>query len=485
MRILLFITAIFLTINADSQKLVKEYYDWAQTKIKREYYIDSYGTLNGSYKAYSEYGGILKQGQCKNDGPIGKWIENYENGKLRYIKTYDVPGTYDFQVKDGKIIAYYEDGKTIKYERNFKDMELDGVWKEYNEKGILIKEGIYINGAFQPTGITKIKYDEEQEILKKLEAEKILKNQQEYLKTISEADITLEEKNYSKALLLYQSASKLKENDQYSKEKIAAINETIAQNSIYLIEYYKREYDSLRADKIYYSNTIPVIKNSGTTPGWDVTKYGKVTKAVYDKSQCNMYYNIDKPWESVNLDRPDITYDDIDSDWLLNCMNSNKAFYTPIQILVTQSFQSYVSALKKEKVKIRETKAEYNYKYNDFSYYYDKEIFLNTLTSAKNTYVKAKSLIKSELIVQGKINEILSLNKSNKKKILFEKFQIVLNDYLSLTNELMSIQSQQDNFSNMISFLDKVISLYSMDTKEIEKELKKAETIDQIKSILK
>jgi len=89
MKIILTITMFALTINAYSQKLVKEHYDWAKTKIKREYYTDAYGTLNGSYKAYSEYGGIMKQGQCKDDGPIGKWIENYENGKLHYIKIYD------------------------------------------------------------------------------------------------------------------------------------------------------------------------------------------------------------------------------------------------------------------------------------------------------------------------------------------------------------------------------------------------------------
>ena len=104
MKIFFTIVIVALSINAYSQKLVKEYYDWGKTKIKREYYTDAYGTLNGSYKAYSEYGGIMKQGQCKDDGPIGKWIENYDNGKLHYIKIYDTPGTYDFQVKDGKII---------------------------------------------------------------------------------------------------------------------------------------------------------------------------------------------------------------------------------------------------------------------------------------------------------------------------------------------------------------------------------------------
>jgi antitoxin component YwqK of YwqJK toxin-antitoxin module len=106
MKKLFTIAILALTFNAYSQKLQREYYDWAKTKIKREYYTDSYGKLNGSYKAYSEYGGILKQGQCKDDGPIGKWIENYDDGKLRFVKYYDIPGTFNFQVIDGKIISY-------------------------------------------------------------------------------------------------------------------------------------------------------------------------------------------------------------------------------------------------------------------------------------------------------------------------------------------------------------------------------------------
>ena len=107
---IILLASLVLTINAFSQKLERTYYDYRKTKIQSEYYINAYGEKNGSYKGYSEYGGILLQGSFKDGQPIGKWIENYEDGKLHYIKIYNTPGS-NFTVNDGKIITYYENGK--------------------------------------------------------------------------------------------------------------------------------------------------------------------------------------------------------------------------------------------------------------------------------------------------------------------------------------------------------------------------------------
>ena len=207
MKSIFTILLLTLSLNAFSQKLVKEYYDWNETKIKKEYYTDAYGTLNGSFKAYSEYGGVMKQGQCKNDGPIGKWIENYDNGKLHYIKYYDTPGTNDFQVINGKVFCYYEDGKTLKFERHFKNFELDGVYKLYEENGVLAEDDFYINGKSE----NERKYDEKQKIEREVIAQK---NAEEYKKIIPEADKAYLEKNYKKALELYDNASKLVGNNK-------------------------------------------------------------------------------------------------------------------------------------------------------------------------------------------------------------------------------------------------------------------------------
>ena len=203
MRTIFTITILTLTINVYSQKLVKTYWDYRKTKIQSEYYSDAYGTKNGAYKGYSEYGGILLQGSYKDDAPIGKWTENYLDGKLHFIKIYTSPGYTNFDVNDGKIISYYEDGKTIKYERNFKNHELDGDCKEYDETGKIIKEGIYVNGVFEKTGISKKLYEEEQEKQKQLEAEMLLKKTDEYKKIIPAADKAYDAKDLynSKALI--------------------------------------------------------------------------------------------------------------------------------------------------------------------------------------------------------------------------------------------------------------------------------------------
>ena len=73
---------------------------------------------------------------------------------------------------DGKIISYYENGKTINSIKNYKNSQLDGEYKEYDESGVLIEEGNYVNGVFERTGESKRKYDEDQAEKEKLIAEK-------------------------------------------------------------------------------------------------------------------------------------------------------------------------------------------------------------------------------------------------------------------------------------------------------------------------
>jgi antitoxin component YwqK of YwqJK toxin-antitoxin module len=479
MRKFFTIAILALSINAYSQKLVKEYYDWAKTKIKREYYTDAYGTLNGSYKAYSEYGGIMKQGQCKDDGPIGKWIENYDNGKLHYIKIYDTPGTYDFQVKDGKIISYYEDGKTIKYERNFKNMELDGVWKEYDEKGIITKEGKYVNGVFEPTGITKIKYDEEQALI-------LLKNTEEYKKIIPEADKAFIAKDFNKALELYKSASELMVNEKHPKDKISEILETYHTNSKFFIEYIKSQYDSIVADfneikqnfkireiKQYdeYSQT-PRIKEPLEAKFYT---YGNEYTYCTDCFSFDNFYKCDckEPWNEHN---PTVG---------LKCFELNKNYYEPYQIIITESFLKFNKALDDEEKNVKNSKTSFTFNnVNNTFYAYDKDKFISNIKMAKQNYVKAKTIIPIALNFEQNIKQIEKLNIENKKKILFPKYSLVLADFQAKYNAYPSLEECITILNEANSFLAKVISLYSTDTKDLEKQLKSAETIEQIKSII-
>ena len=466
MKITLIITMFALTINAYSQKLVKEHYDWAKTKIKREYYTDTYGTLNGSYKAYSEYGGVMKQGQCKNDGPIGKWIENYDNGKLHYIKIYDTPGTYDFQVKDGKIISYYEDGKTIKFEKNWKNMELDGVFKEYDEKGIITKEGKYVNGIFEPTGITKIKYDEEQEKEKQRQAIILLKNAEEYKNIIPEADKAFVAKDYKKALELYKSASELMVNEKYPKDKISEIIETYHTNSKFFSEYIKNQYDTLindfKAQKVNFK-----IKS--------VKEYNKYTYAYDDKGPKEASYNCNcvEPWNEQYASNA------------LKCFEINKEFYEPYQRAITETFFKYDEALTKEETNVKRSGGSFYFENTNNQFYtYDKNTFLANLKEAKINYELGKSVRLLYNSVIEKKNQITTLNDQNKKKTLMKKYLIVHEDLIAKSNAYTSLTETIKIFNTLSTLSDKVITSYAQDTKELESKLKEVETSEQVQAIL-
>ena len=466
MKIILTITMFALTINAYSQKLVKEYYDWGKTKIKREYYTDAYGTLNGSYKAYSEYGGIMKQGQCKNDGPIGKWIENYDNGKLHYIKIHDTPGTYDFQVKDGKIISYYEDGKNIKYERKFKHMELDGVWKEYDEKGIVTKEGKYVNGVFEPTGTTKIKYDEEQEKEKQRQAIILLKNAEEYKNIIPEADKAFVAKDYKKALELYKSASDLMVTEKYPKDKITEILETYHTNSKFFSEYIKSQYDSLINDFKTQKGDFKIKS---------VKEYNKYTYAYDDKKPKQASYNCNcvEPWNEQYADNA------------LKCFEMNKEFYEPYQRAITEAFFKYDEALTKEETNVKRSGGSFYFENTNNQFYtYDKNTFLANLKEANSNYELGKSVRVLYNSAIDKKNQITTLNDQNKKKTLLKKYIIVYEDLIAKSNAYTSLTETIKVLNTLSTLSDKVITSYSQDTKELESKLKEVETSEQIQAIL-
>jgi hypothetical protein len=461
-----------LTINANSQKLVKEYYDWAKTKIKREYYTDAYGTCNGPYKAYSEYGGILKQGQCKNDGPIGKWIENYSDGKLHYIKIYDTPGTFDFQVIDGKIISYYENGKIIRYEKNFKDMKLDGIIKEYDEKGNIINEGRYVNGVFEPTGITKIKFDEEQEKQKQLEAEKLLKKTEEYKQLIPKADSAFLLKDYGMALKLYKMASDLLSNENYPKEKISEMLEKFHANGEFFKAHKKEQIDSITKD---FTNLRTGFKIKS------IQEYNQYTYRYEDKKPkkfSSNYYECDcvNPWNEK------------DYSIVLKCFDLNKELYESYQMVITKNYFKFIEDVNNEEKALEKSSVNY-FEFNNtrHSFYtYDKELFIKNINDSKMSYNKAKIMMEAALKFENNIINIKKLNSENKKKILFKKYKIILNEFQNKynSNQSRSIDEYLIILNDANSFLEKIISLYSVDTKDLEKKIKNTDSIDEIKSII-
>ena len=85
---------------------------------------------------------------------------------------------------------------------------------------------------------------------------------------------------------------------------------------------------------------------------------------------------------------------------------------------------------------------------------------------------------------EDNIKKVEKSNNENKKKTLFNKYSIVLNDFQNNYNAYPSIDDCIAILTDANSFIDKVVTLYSQDTREIEKLLKDADTVNDIKSII-
>jgi antitoxin component YwqK of YwqJK toxin-antitoxin module len=476
--ITIILVSLVISINAFSQKLVRTYYDYRKTKIQAEYYTNAYGVKNGIFKGYSEYGGILLQGALKDGAAIGKWIENYEDGKLQCVKIYNSPGLgLGFGMNDGQVIEYYEDGKTIKSEKNYKNQEYDGDYKIYDENGTLTLEGKYVNGVLKLSEVFQRIYDEKQEKQKQLkreeEAATLKKKTEEYEKNILIADKALASKDYKEALKFYNSASNMLEKEKYPKDRISEMKETLLANSKFFDEYFKNDslfndFNVLKADF-----KIKIVK-----------EYNKTTY-VYDvkSPQVVNYRTCLEPWNEPN------------TEIAFGCFKLNKEFYEPYQIAITEAYFKYIKVLSQEKR---------NYDYSDVSYEftggfdkeygwdykkanlhtYDKTTFLNNLKETKENFEHSKSLKTNYLkALENKVN-ITNLNEQNKKKTLLKKYLIVYEDLISKINAYSGLSETISLLKSLNSVSDKVVGLYSQETKDLEKKLKDAETSEQIQAVL-
>jgi antitoxin component YwqK of YwqJK toxin-antitoxin module len=467
MKNILTILICVSSLNTFAQKLVKTYWDYYNTKIQSEYYTDAYGTKTGAYKGYSEHGGILLQGSYKDNAPIGKWTENYLDGKLHFIKFYTSPGYTNFDVVDGKIISYYEDGKTIKSEKNYKNHELDGDYKSYDERGALTGEGKYINGVFERTGESKRIYDEEQE---KQKQATLIKNTEEYKKNITEADKALVAKEYKKALEFYESAANLMKDEKYPKDKIAEMINPFIANSEFFNEFFKTQNDTLVKD----FNTLKAdfkIKS--------IKEYNRNTYAYDDKKPTASSYYCDclAPWNEP--------WNEQSTESVIKCFEINKAFYEPYQRAITEAFFKYRAALIKEENKVRSTDVRFYSTKMVYQFYtYDKTTLLNNLKVEKENFEFGKSLKTNYLkAVDNKVN-ITNLNDQNKKKTLLKKYLIVYEDFIFKINAYPGLTETISLLKSLNSISDKVVALYSQETKDMEKKLKDAETSEQIQAMI-
>ena len=263
------------------------------------------------------------------------------------------------------------------------------------------------------------------------------------------------------------------ENDSYAKGRVSQILEECHSNSMFFNKYIENQYDSLELDKVYFAKKIALkatydydYRYYSTTDEKGVTK--RVSSSIYIDANT-IDFNVIEPWNNKTWEIAKL------------CFESNKDVYNPIQQVITDYLFRYKNFLINEEKNIKKTSFNFNFENVNHSFYtYDKTTFLNNLSLSKKNYNLAKSL----LDLESKKTQIETLQSQNKKKTLFAKYQIVYKDFNSTLQNNTELATMADNIGNLNLFLDKVIALYSQDTKELEKQLKNAETVESIKAII-
>lgn len=266
-------------------------------------------------------------------------------------------------------------------------------------------------------------------------------------------------------------------NDKMSiiKPQINEIITTYGSNKKYFDDYLANEFDSLNNDVQYFSKKIKLKNQIGeyvrkTEPfkydGIEID--GKIIEVFYCKCSYNDERQVSsdailvKPWLAKNWTE------------IKDCFAKNKGLYNITQIAITEQFINYSEFLNKEKRNLSQSRVVFYDGNKQFDFYiYDKGKFLKNLEEIKKRYEIAKSFIDKEMRIFQLKDEIESLNSIANKKILFSKYQIVLNDFLQKRYDYIDLQASSNTLNSTILFLEKVSVLYSQDTKEIEKRLKK------------
>ncbi len=120
-----------------------------------------YNLLHGKYTSFYKNGTIQYEGEYKDDKPIGKWIENYENGQIKseyyvvgedetdylkkYISYWDSLGNQLIINGKGHVRSYQEG---LLFIGDYKDGYLDGELKIYNSTDSLLYIEKYNHGRF-------------------------------------------------------------------------------------------------------------------------------------------------------------------------------------------------------------------------------------------------------------------------------------------------------------------------------------------------
>jgi hypothetical protein len=270
------------------------------------------------------------------------------------------------------------------------------------------------------------------------------------------------------------------------KKKLSSINidslvDVYTSNTKFFSKYFTSIEDSIKNDSksMQLLNNLKILRDEH---GWTtfVDKNG-IIQPFHDKYNSMSQSICACPWTAHNFKTAK------------ECFDTNKDAYMKSILLYTEYFYKMEDVIKLEKENTNKnfylnssrdiSTALYNKLNNQFNTY-DKKTLVNNIQLVKNEYNKAKILVEKEAKMIANNSQIVLLNKETKKKNLFNKYSLVLQDFQTKYNANQDLDESNKILNESIAFLDKIIALYSVDTKELEKQLKDAETVEQIKTII-
>ena len=136
--------------------VVSKYY--AGIMGKREFInrTDKFGLKQGNWKYFWENGNLKEEGTFQNDKRHGYFKYYDEEGNFKYVEKYDkdllivdAPETRQMDVKT----VYHPNGKRAITATYYKGVP-DGIRREFDERGMVIKGYVFANGILRYEGIT-------------------------------------------------------------------------------------------------------------------------------------------------------------------------------------------------------------------------------------------------------------------------------------------------------------------------------------------
>ena len=453
--LILFIFFLVLSISSYSQKLIRTYWDWRNADIKEEYYVNGAGEKNGAYKKYSNNGILEISGNMSRGYWNGQVITYATSSGRQEIVSKE---TYVNGVKEGP--ATYYNGKGYPNRQgNFKNDLEEGEWilisffkdsydfsEEEQKSYSYVKynltykagEAIYngkVSYYFYPTN--KIAYIENYEKGNKLDHEGYWPNGQlHYRETIG---VSYEKYDQNGQLIESMDRAKARaEQERQEKERIAAAQEK------------RKAIEKLDATNLNLGDSAFRLGN-------------------YDLA-LNYYYQLkSEEFRSLFEDMNDIVLkEELKDSYHYIIINDNEGALKSYSTL-----RERLGLNERLGILIDETISRLS----------EKKKMNNEIIVKINMYYNAYVEIKNTIYVDAQ-NHRITKEKYLHGEDLYKKSRMVIDSYYDSfrnTNGTELLKTKSDGIKKAC---DRMIEISSGETKQLNKQLKSIEKIEDIQQIL-